>query len=210
VLKMSAKPGSATYVATTSAEKSQQSSWDGFREQRGRKMSNTADDELLTSCNKKANPQTSAQPTKKQAPIPIKNYYVPLRTVEMDAEKEAGNSPASEQQQTTGRPPPMVLTSATNLINLQNKLKGLVKGTLSSEAQAKPTRVITREMADYSAIWTHFDSNKFSYYTFYTKSEKTIKAVIRPLPIDMPAEDMSNGLLDLRFEVIINLMTSLS
>jgi hypothetical protein len=57
-------------------------------------------------------------------------------------------------------------------------------------------------MADYSAIRTYFDSHKLNYFTFYAKSEKPIKAVIRHLPIDTPAEDISNGLVDLGFYVI--------
>jgi hypothetical protein len=57
-------------------------------------------------------------------------------------------------------------------------------------------------MADYSAIRTYFDTHKLNYFTFYAKSEKPIKTVIRHLPIDTPAEDISNGLVDLGFDII--------
>jgi hypothetical protein len=40
------------------------------------------------------------------------------------------------------------------------------------------------------------------YYTFHSKSEKPVKAVIRPLPNDLPPEDISNGLQNLGFSVL--------
>jgi hypothetical protein len=197
------RPSSGTQVvAATSAELSPVVSHDGFREQRRRKRSNTSDDELAT--HKKVNPQASTLPAKKQAEVAIKNYYAPLRTVEMDAE-DVGDSPAPEeeqQQKTTGRPPPIVMTSATNLINLQNSLKGVVKGNYEFRSTRNGTRVVTREMADYCAIRAYFDTQKLNYFTFYAKSEKPIKAVIRHLPIDTPAEDISNGLVELGFDIL--------
>jgi hypothetical protein len=57
-------------------------------------------------------------------------------------------------------------------------------------------------MADYSAVRAHFEDQKLHYFTFHHKSEKPIKAVIRHLPIDTPAKDISGGLLDLGFDVI--------
>jgi hypothetical protein len=101
---------------------------------------------------KKANPQTSTLLAKKQAEVSIKNYYAPLRTVEMDTE-DAGDSPApkgEQQQKKTGRPPPVVLTSAINLINFQDNLKVVVKGNYEFRSTRNGTRVVTREMADYS------------------------------------------------------------
>jgi hypothetical protein len=64
-------------------------------------------------------------------------------------------------------------------------------------------------MVDYSAIRAHFDSQKYHYYTFHTKSEKPIKAVIRQLPTNTPAEDISSSLQDLGFSIInVKQMTS--
>jgi hypothetical protein len=57
-------------------------------------------------------------------------------------------------------------------------------------------------MADYSAIRAYFDSHQLHYYTFHLKSEKPITAVIRQLPGDTPAEDISNGLQDLDFTIL--------
>jgi hypothetical protein len=44
------------------------------------------------------------------------------------------------------------------------------------------TRIITRVMADFLAVKSHFKRNNLSYFTFYPKSEKPIKTVIRYLP----------------------------
>jgi hypothetical protein len=126
----------------------------------------------------------------------------------MDIEE---NSPAAEgstplEQQTPppkkGRPPPIVLTSATNLISLQRNLKGLVKDNFEFRSTRNGTRVVTREMEDYQSIRKHFDSNHLNYFTFHPKSDKPIKAVIRHLPSDTPAEDISNGLQDLGYSIL--------
>jgi hypothetical protein len=63
------------------------------------------------------------------------------------------------------------------------------------------TRVIMRSMVDFQSIKSHFDSQNLSYYSF-PKSEKPIKAVIRHLPHNTPAEDISDGLVSLGFDVL--------
>jgi hypothetical protein len=55
---------------------------------------------------------------------------------------------------------------------------------------------------DYSAIRAFFDDQKYHYFTFHVKSEKPIKAVIRHLPSDNPAEDIASSLQDLGFRII--------
>jgi hypothetical protein len=64
----------------------------------------------------------------------------------MDTEKEDGEGQNSEaeKQQKTGRPPPIILTSATNLITLQAKLKGLVHVSFEFRNTRNGTRVITK------------------------------------------------------------------
>jgi hypothetical protein len=57
-------------------------------------------------------------------------------------------------------------------------------------------------MVDPSAIRSHFESNNLPYFTFYPKSQKPIKAVIPQLRFTTPAEDISNGLMNLGFDVI--------
>jgi hypothetical protein len=47
-----------------------------------------------------------------------------------------------------------------------------------------------------------FESNKLPYFTFYLKSQKPINAVIWHLPFTVPADDISDGLMNLGFDVV--------
>jgi hypothetical protein len=57
-------------------------------------------------------------------------------------------------------------------------------------------------MADFQSFKSHFDTNNISYYSFYAKSEKKMKLGKHQLPHNTPAEDMSDGLVSLGFDVI--------
>jgi hypothetical protein len=85
---------------------------------------------------------------------------------------------------------------------MQKKLKGLCRGDFEFRSTRNGTRIITKEMADYSAIRSHLDSSKLHYFTFFPKSQKPIKAVIRHLPHNTPAEDIPDGLVDIGIDVI--------
>jgi hypothetical protein len=64
------------------------------------------------------------------------------------------------------------------------------------------TRVLTRNLADFQSVKSHFESQNLSYYFFFPKSEKPIKALIRHLPFNTPAEEISDGLVGLDFDVV--------
>jgi hypothetical protein len=57
-------------------------------------------------------------------------------------------------------------------------------------------------LADFQSVKSYFNQRQFSYFSFFPKSEKPIKVVIRHLPINTPAEDISDGLVSLGFDVI--------
>jgi hypothetical protein len=57
-------------------------------------------------------------------------------------------------------------------------------------------------LADFKSVKSLFISQRLSYYTFFSKSEKPIKAAIRHLPLNTPAEDISDGLVNLGFDVV--------
>jgi hypothetical protein len=57
-------------------------------------------------------------------------------------------------------------------------------------------------MADYSAMKSYLEKNNLQYFYFSPNSEKPLKAVIRHLPSDRPAENISNALEGLGFNVI--------
>jgi hypothetical protein len=102
----------------------------------------------------------------------------------------------------TGRPPPIVLTSAANLIQLQKQLKKVVSENFEFRSTRNGTRLMTRAMTDCNAVHSDFDKNNLSYFTFVPKSDRPIKAVIRHLPLDTPAEDISDGLVSLGFDIV--------
>jgi hypothetical protein len=55
---------------------------------------------------------------------------------------------------------------------------------------------------DFQSVKSHFDGQRLSYFTFFPKSEKPIKAVICHLPLNTPAEDIYDGLVNLGFDVV--------
>jgi hypothetical protein len=88
---------------------------------------------------------------------------------------------------------PIVLTSAVNLIQLEERLKGVVSKNFEFRNTRKGTGLITKSMADFQSVKSHFDSQNLSYYSFLPKSEKPIKTVIHHLPHNTPAEVISDG-----------------
>jgi hypothetical protein len=87
-------------------------------------------------------------------------------------------------------------------MQLQRNFKGIVMGNFEFRNTRSGTRIVTREIADFSAIRKHLENNNLSYFTFFPKSEKPIKAVIHHLPMNTPAQDISDGLVDLGFDII--------
>jgi hypothetical protein len=73
--------------------------------------------------------------TPKKAALPAstvkvaKNFFAPLRTTNMDPDAPGAESNSAEEtvQGKSGTPLPIVLTSATNLIQLHKQLKGVAK-----------------------------------------------------------------------------------
>jgi hypothetical protein len=68
------------------------------------------------------------------------------------------------------------------LIQLQKQLKTVAKQSFEFRTIRNGTRVITKDMVYYLAVKAHIDSTSMSYFTFFPKSLKPIKAVIRHLP----------------------------
>jgi hypothetical protein len=125
----------------------------------------------------------------------------------MDANHAEDSDDSTEHQQhqapssQPGKLPPILLTSQVKLIQWQCQLKGLLKGSFEFSSIKNGTRVVMKEIADFSPITSHFKCNNFPYFNFYPKSQKSIKAVICHLPYTTPAEDISDGLVNLEFDV---------
>jgi hypothetical protein len=85
---------------------------------------------------------------------------------------------------------------------------GVVSEDLEFRNTRNGTRVITRGMADFQSVKSYFDNHNLSYF-FFPKKEKPVKAVIRHLPHNTPAQDSSDGLVSLGFDIInVKLMTT--
>jgi hypothetical protein len=85
---------------------------------------------------------------------------------------------------------------------LLRHIKGIVKGSFDSRNTKYGSRALNKEMADFSAIKSFFLSKKFSFYTFFPKSQKPLKAVIRHLTPNTPAEETWEALVELCFDTI--------
>jgi hypothetical protein len=191
----------------------QQKLTEGFREQRRRER-NPPDKQAKKS---KTNVQTPGSKDSKQQPqgeVTTKNFFAPLRRTEMENESTLTEGTSDEQSREpssskAGRPPPIMLTSAVKQIQLQRNVRNIVKGDFEFRNTRNGTRIITKELEDSSAIRKYLEGKNLSYFAFFHKSEKTIKAVIRHLPLNTPAQHISDGLMDVRFYIIsVKQMTS--
>jgi hypothetical protein len=127
VLKVNTQTGQSGAVNKTSLESMAQD--DDFQEVKTRKRRTSNDASEMTMKPTKSVP---ISPTLKQTPkaVPTRNFFTPLRTNDMDMETTGTENTLPEQEapRKSGRLPPIVLTSTTNLIRLQSDLKEHVKG----------------------------------------------------------------------------------
>jgi hypothetical protein len=80
---------------------------------------------------------------------------------------------------TAGRPPPIILTSTTNLIQLQRQQNNVAKDDFGFLNIKNGNRVIKKNMTDFEAVKSYFVTNNLSYYSFFPKFLKPVKAVLR-------------------------------
>jgi hypothetical protein len=181
---------------TDTAAKSTQE--DGFQEVPRRKRHNTTE---AAPTSKKAAAEAKSTPNKE---IAMRNFFAPLRATTMDTDSSGAEATTPEETVPGkgGRPPPVILTSTTNLIQLQRQLKNVAKGDFEFRNTKNGTRVITKSMTDFETVKSFFSTQNLSYYTFFPKSQKTIKTVLRHLPTNTLAQDISEGLVTLGFDVV--------
>jgi hypothetical protein len=104
----------------------------------------------------------------------------------------------SNSRRHPARPPHTLLTSEVSVIQLQ-RLKVSLKGNF--EFHHERDQSCHERNGGFSTIRSHFYSNNLSYFVYYSKFQKLIKAAIRHLSVSPPAEDISDALVDLGFEV---------
>jgi hypothetical protein len=134
----------------------QSDAYEGFKEQRQRKRRYFEDQAKQTKRASMPTAGATAQRTQSQLELPTRNIFAPLRTADMEVEHTEDISDWTDgdhQQQSPssqrGRPPPIILTSAINVIKLQKQLSGLVKDNFEFRNTRNGTRFVTKEMADF-------------------------------------------------------------
>jgi hypothetical protein len=129
-------------VLKASSQAGQTKQEDGFKEVRSRKRHYTGE---AARTPKKAALSTST------VTVATKNFFAPLRTTNMDTDAPVTESKSTEAEATgkSGRPPPIILTSAANLIQLQKQLKSVAKQSFEFRNAKNGTRVVTKDMVDY-------------------------------------------------------------
>jgi hypothetical protein len=136
--------------------------------------------------------------------VPTRNFFAPLRTASVDT--EASNTEEGPQEEATpgktGRPPPIVIIATVNLLQLQKHIKSVVKENFEFRNTRNGSRIITKTLGDFAAVKSYLETHNLHYFTFYPKSLKPIKALIRHLPLNTPAQDISDRLMDLGFDII--------
>jgi hypothetical protein len=197
-LKSILKASNSAGTATTSNEPVKPTEENGFKEIRRRKRHST--NEAPPTSNKPA-------PEKKHAPnkeVATRNFFAPLRATTMETDTSGAEATTLQEAVpgTAGRPPPIVLISSANLIQLQKQLKNEAKDDFELRNTKNGTRVITKSMTDFEAVKSYFSTHNLSFYSFFPKSLKPVKAVLRHLPLNTPAEAISEGQINVGFEVV--------
>jgi hypothetical protein len=172
---------------TKNTQPSQQA--DGFKEVSRRKRLNTQ--ETAENAQKPATLPTADTGPKE---VPTRNIFAPLRMTSMDTDF---SSTETKPQEVTTAANTEIPTSTVNLIQLQKQLKNVVKEDFEFYSTKNGTRIITRGIVNFLGVKSHIESHNASFFTFFPKSEKLIKTMIRYLPLNTPAEDICDDLASL-------------
>jgi hypothetical protein len=118
----------------------------------------------------------------------------------MEGAKASDEGPSSDNID-KGRPPPIVLTSEANLLHLQKDLKTVVTREFFQNT-ASGIRITTKNMSEYKATQNLLSQKDLPLFTFYTKGDKPVKAVIRHLSSNTSSEDITVALQKRGYKVI--------
>jgi hypothetical protein len=191
-----------TLASQSKTRKSAATQEDGFKKVRRRKRHKT-DESAPTS--KRAVPTAASDAVDSPPNVVVTcKFFAPLRAATMDTDSSSAEATPQEEAVPgkKGRPTPIVITAATNLMQLQKVIKSVVKENFEFRNIRNGSRVITKILADFAAAKSHLKTYNLPYFTFYPKYLKPFKAVIRHIPMNTPAEDISEGLMELGFVII--------
>jgi hypothetical protein len=137
ILKVSAQAGRSGAVNRTSVESAAQDNH--FQELKRRNMHISDDTSRTTKKSTKPVPTSAAVRLPPKA-VSTRNFFAPLRTTDMDTETTGAENALPEQEapRKSGGPPPIVMTSTSNLIQVQSDLKKHVKGEFPKHTKRNP------------------------------------------------------------------------
>jgi hypothetical protein len=150
VLKESGDKGETAKITTTEHPSNEE-----FREQRRRKRKPSDDANKITKKPATSPTGVNDPQLRSKDEVLTHNFFAPLRSTEMEADHgdDADDSTEGQVQQAPpcqrGRALYIVLTSRINLIQLQRKLRDLLKGNFEFYSTRNRTTVVTKGMADF-------------------------------------------------------------
>jgi hypothetical protein len=177
-LKSLLKASNSAGGTNTKTESVKPSLDDGFKEVRRRKRHSTNEAAPIS---KKLAAEAKSTTNPKVAP---RKFFAPLRAATRETDFSGAEATTLEEAVPgkAGRPPPIILTSTTNLIQLQRQLKNVAKGDFEFRNTKNGTRVITKSITDVEAVKSYFSIQNLSYFSIFPKAQNPIKAVLRHLP----------------------------
>jgi hypothetical protein len=88
-----------------------------------------------------------------QVGLPTRNFFAPLRTeMEIEGAKEETHDGDQGTTNQAGSLPPIILTYATKLLQLQKSIKGFVKGSFEFRSTKNGTRVLTSRLLSHQVL----------------------------------------------------------
>jgi hypothetical protein len=127
-------------------------------------------------------------------PTLTRKFFEPLRCLDIEETTEnkvAEDGARNSQGNRPEVPPSMIITAQLNLLRLQGEIKASTKGSLEIRNARNGTSLVTKEMADYLAIKELLEEKTLLYIP--PQSVKQIKAAIKHLPRNTPAEDTAKN-----------------
>jgi hypothetical protein len=138
---------------------------DGSKEDRSRKR-HTTSEAACTTIRAALHP-TSLDATGGAKEVATLNFYAPRPLCSSNMDTDAATTPTEEVVAgKSGRPPPIILTSATNLLQLQKLLQGVAKQTFEFRATRNRSWVRTKDIAGFHTVKANFKKNAITFHTF--------------------------------------------
>jgi hypothetical protein len=173
VLKVNAQAGQSGIANNTSFESTAQD--DEFRELKRRKRCHS--DDTSQTAKKSIIPIPNPPPSsclQKQSQLATSLHLSELRTWARRLLEQRTHHRSRRLQEKSDSPTPIIMTSTTNLIRFQSDLKEHVKREYEFRYTRYGTRIITKGMADYSAMKSYLEKYNLHYFTFSSNSERPL------------------------------------